>query len=260
MRREPPSPLVSIVIPVVADDEAAARLLGQIPPDPRVEVVIADGQGDLRLSGAASERPDVTVLRTPRGRAVQMNAGAAVARGAWLLFLHADSILPDGWLDGFVNVAAGGPTHGNPAHAGRSGQAGHYVQYVGGWFRFALDDPAWQARMIERGVRWRVRRLRLPYGDQGLFAARTVFDALGGYREMPLLEDVDLVRRLLKAGPVVELPLTLTTSARRWRSEGWLRRSARNLVLITLYFAGVSPERLARWSGPPTSSTTLRAG
>jgi hypothetical protein len=89
--------------------------------------------------------------------------------------------------------------------------------------------------------------LRLPYGDQGLFTTRAVFDALGGYREMPLMEDVDFVRRLTKQGPVIELPLKLRTSARRWERDGWFRRSLRNAALVTLYFLGVSPRRLARW-------------
>ena len=111
-----------------------------------------------------------------------MNAGAAAATGEWFLFLHADSRLPPGWT----------------AHLRRAA-----VDATGGWFRFALDDPAWQARLIERGVAWRVRLFRLPYGDQGLFVRRQVFVALGGFRELPLLEDVDFVRRLVRSGRAV---------------------------------------------------------
>lgn len=155
-----------------------------------------------------------------------MNAGAAVATGEWLLFLHADSRLPQGWIE----------------HLRRAP-----VDANGGWFRFALDDPAWQARVIERGVRWRVRLFQLPYGDQGLFVRSGVFAALGGFRELPLLEDVEFVRRLGRTGSAFELPLPLLTSSRRWRRDGWFRRSARNLTIVSCYFAGVSPERLARW-------------
>jgi GT2 family glycosyltransferase len=155
-----------------------------------------------------------------------MNAGAAAAAGAWLLFLHADSTLPAAWVEAIASVAPG---------------------VGGGWFRFALDDAAWQARWLERAVAWRVRLMRLPYGDQGYFVRRERFAALGGFDEVPLMEDVAFVRRLVKAGPVAELPLPLVTSARRWRADGWLRRSARNAALVSLYFAGVPPARLARW-------------
>jgi GT2 family glycosyltransferase len=118
---------------------------------------------------------------------------------------------------------------------------------VGGWFQFALDDPAWQARTLERAVAWRVRFLRLPYGDQGLFVRRSTFAALGGYRDIELMEDVDFVRRLVAAGQVVEMPSAIVTSSRRWRRDGWFRRSARNVTLLGLYFCGVSPRVLAKW-------------
>ena len=118
---------------------------------------------------------------------------------------------------------------------------------MGGWFQFALDDAAWQARVIERLVAWRVKYLRLPYGDQGLFVRRRQFRSLGGFSEWPLLEDVAFARRLVRGGPVAELPLALKTSSRRWRRDGWFRRSTMNLAIVALYFVGVSPTRLARW-------------
>jgi GT2 family glycosyltransferase len=155
-----------------------------------------------------------------------MNAGAASATGEWLLFLHADSTLPAGWLPAIATLAD---------------------EVIGGWFPFALDDGAWQARVIERLTAWRVTYGKLPYGDQGLFVRRRTFDALGGFRELPLMEDVEFVRRLVRAGQVVELPLPLRTSARRWRRDGWFRRSSKNLLLVTLYFLGIKPDTLARW-------------
>jgi rSAM/selenodomain-associated transferase 2 len=217
--------LVSVVVPVLADLVAAKRLLARFPPDPRVEVIVVDGGEEHALERLVSSSPGSRLIRSPPGRAIQMNAGAAVARGEWLLFLHADSTLPEHWIELFAHV---------------TGDA------RGGWFRFALDDPAWQARVIERGVALRVRLLRLPYGDQGLFVRRAQFVALAGYKELPLMEDVEFVRRLVAAGRVVELPAPLRTSARRWRQEGWFRRSARNLLVLALYAAGVAPERLAR--------------
>ena len=157
-----------------------------------------------------------------------MNAGAREASGDWILFLHADSQLPSGWREAMAAI---------PADA------------VGGWFRFALDDDAWQARVIERLVRMRIRLMRLPYGDQGLFVRRAVFNQMGGFADLPFLEDVEFVRRLVRGGPVAEVALPLRTSARRWRRDGWFRRSARNSLIVSLYFAGISPARLARWYG-----------
>jgi rSAM/selenodomain-associated transferase 2 len=219
---------LSVIIPVLDDDDAAARLLAQIPQDPEIEVIIVDGGGSPGLEQIVGSRPGTRLLHSLAGRARQMNAGARAAGREWLLFLHADSTLAPGWRHAFERISPNA---------------------VGGWFRFALDDDAWQARVIERLVAWRVRTVRLPYGDQGLFVRRDVFDTLGGYREWPLLEDVEFVRRLARAGAVAELPLPLRTSARRWRRDGWFRRSAGNSLIVALYFAGVPAPLLARWYG-----------
>jgi rSAM/selenodomain-associated transferase 2 len=225
-------PLVSVVVPILGDAVAAADLFRHLPVDPRLEILLVDGSADGRYDEGAARvagsRPDARLLRTAAGRARQMNAGAERATGEWLLFLHADSSFQGAWLEAI---------------------AGLPPDVAGGWFRFALDDAAWQARMIERGVRWRVRHWQLPYGDQGIFVRRQVFTAMSGYRDLPLMEDVDFVRRLVRTGRTCELPVVLVTSARRWRQDGWFRRSARNLALVTLYLAGVPAASLARWYG-----------
>ena len=220
------TPIVTVVIPVLSDADAVARVLRQIPAGADIEVVIVDGAQDPRLGDIADAHPRARVQRTPAGRGRQMNAGAEGASGEWLFFLHADSVLPEGWTSAFGSLDA---------------------TVVGGWFQFALDDAAWQARVIERLVAWRVKYLRLPYGDQGLFVRRCQFRSLGGFSEWPLLEDVAFARRLVRGGPVAELPLALKTSSRRWRRDGWFRRSTMNLAIVALYFVGVSPTRLARW-------------
>jgi rSAM/selenodomain-associated transferase 2 len=220
--------MVTIVIPVLDDAPAVSALLRSLSPDPAVDLLIVDGGQDQALDTLAAGRPDVTLVRAARGRGAQMNAGARAATQPWLLFLHADSRPPTGWLD-----------------AVRHGASDPLV--VGGWFRFRLDSTAWQARVIERLVALRIAVLGLAYGDQGLFVGRATFAELGGYREWPLMEDVDFVRRLTRAGRVAQIPLPLVTSARRWRRDGWFRRSARNMVLLALYFSGVSPVRIARW-------------
>lgn len=218
------TPFVTVVTPVLRDSEALTSLLPQVPGIPEVEMVVVDGGIDDELERLVRARPETRFCRTTPGRGHQMNTGAAGAGGEWLLFLHADSRLPAGWLDAFRAL----PT-----------------DVAGGWFRFALDDGAWQARLIERLVAWRVRYLALPYGDQGLFVRRRVFESMGGFRELPLFEDVDFVRRLTRSGRVVELPLALRTSSRRWTRDGWFRRSIRNATLVSLYFSGVSPAWLA---------------
>jgi rSAM/selenodomain-associated transferase 2 len=219
--------LVSIVIPVLSDAAALARCLTSMPPDADVELIVVEGDADPAVEALVSSRGDARLIRTPAGRARQMNAGAAIARGRWLLFLHADSRLSANWREAIARADANGA--------------------AGGWFRLRLDSEAWQARMIERLVSLRVRLFRLPYGDQGYFVRRDLFATLGGYREIALMEDVEFVRRLVRAARVRPSSLPIVTSARRWQRDGWLRRSARNVVLVTLYFAGVSPARLAKW-------------
>jgi hypothetical protein len=122
---------------------------------------------------------------------------------------------------------------------------------IGGWFRFELDDTAWQARVIERLVALRVALLALPYGDQGIFVRREAFVRLGGFREIAIMEDVEFVRRLIRSGPTLPSDQGLVTSARRWRRNGWFRRSAWNTCLVSLYLLGLPPQRLARWYGAP---------
>jgi glycosyltransferase involved in cell wall biosynthesis len=250
-------PLVSVIVPILADRDAVRQLIAQIPLDLRVEIIVAEAGNEPGLESLSQERPDIKLIHTQRGRGGQMNAAARLARGQWLFFVHADSQLPYGWLDLFQASVqereprtAADPGPRIPAPGSRIPDPGSRIpdpDVIGGWFQFALDDPAWQARLIERAVAWRVRIFRLPYGDQGLFVRRQTFAALGGYRDIALMEDVEFVRRLISHGPMVELPRAIRTSARRWRRDGWFRRSARNVTLLGLYFCGVPPKVLARW-------------
>jgi rSAM/selenodomain-associated transferase 2 len=216
--------LASVIIPVYRDTVALARTLAATDFGD-AEVVVAGAEDDLSLSGLRASRPDVSWVTSPRGRARQMNAGAAIARGDWLLFLHADTRLPRGWSRA-VERADSDP------------------RVSVGCFRFALDSAAPTARLIEIGVRLRVRVFALPYGDQALFVRREAFAGLGGYRDLPIMEDVDLVMRLRETGRMYVASEEAVTSARRWEEDGWLRRTARHLSLIVRYFAGVHPERL----------------
>jgi len=227
---------LSLVIPVLNDTEPLRQLLAKMHADPAVDIVVVNGGAADGQLTAVCRRPDVRLLTSDPGRGRQMNVGASAASGRWIVFLHADTQLPPEWSDEILQASA------DPA-------------VVGGSFRFRLDSTAWQARLIERAVERRVRWLDLAYGDQALFVRRDVFEMMGGYREWPLMEDVDFVRRLRQAGRLYHSPQPVLTSARRWERDGWWRRSASNVMLQGLFFAGVAPDRLANWYAHPRRST-----
>jgi len=212
---------LTVVIPTW---NAAATLPATLAGLAPAEVLVADAgspDGTAEVAQALGAR----VIHAPHGRGAQLAAGVAAARGPWLLLLHADTRLAPGWRDA-VQAAMAGPT----------ARAWH--------FRFALDDPAPAARRLERAVAWRSRVLGLPYGDQGLLIHRDLLDAAGGIRPLPLMEDVELVRRIGGAR-LGALDVAATTSAARWQRDGYLRRSARNLLCLGLWFAGVPPRIIA---------------
>jgi rSAM/selenodomain-associated transferase 2 len=217
---------LSVVIPAL---DAAATLPACLASVRDAdEIIVVDG-GSADATPEIAEGGGAAVVRSEPGRGVQLRAGAAAAAGDWILFLHADTRLDPRW---------------------REAAARHMERGEGraGCFRFRLDDSAWQARLIERGVALRVRLLALPYGDQGLLISRRLYQAVGGYRPLPLMEDVDLVRRLGRRR-LARLDAAAVTSAERWRRDGWLRRSGRNLACLALHRFGFAAERLARLYG-----------
>ena len=191
------------------------------------EIIVADG-GSADGTPQLAKNLGARVITGNRGRGVQLRAAADTATQPWLLALHADTRPGPGWQEaaaGFI------------AHPDNTAQAAH--------FRFALDHPAPEARRLEAMVAWRCRRLGLPYGDQGLLIARDFYRALGGYEPIPLMEDEALIRRIGRKR-LRALPVDFITSAEKWQRDGWYGRSARNLFCLALWFAGVSPERIAR--------------
>jgi rSAM/selenodomain-associated transferase 2 len=205
------------VLPAALRSLAEARRSGVLR-----EVVVADG-GSRDETAAIAAAWGARVVAAPRGRGAQLAAGAAAASGDWLFFLHADTRLSSGWS---LPVAAFIADTGNRARAG--------------YLRFRLDDDASAARRIEAAVAWRCRHLALPYGDQGLLIAAERYHALGGFRPLPLMEDVDLVRRLGRRR-LVPLALDAVTSAARYRRDGYILRPLRNFCCLGLYFLGLPP-------------------
>lgn len=229
-------PRLVVVIPALNAADRLPACLSSLHEGRRAglvrAVVLADGGSDDRTPRVASAA-GCAVLHTAPGRGGQIAAGAEAARafahpGDWLLVLHADTFLEPGWS--VVAWRAMEQTLEAP-------RAFH--------FRFALDDGAPAARRLERQVNWRSRALALPYGDQGLLIGAAFLDLLGGFRPWPLFEDVDIVRRIGRRR-LAGLPVRAVTSAERFQREGYLARSAKNLVLLTRYFLGARPEALAR--------------
>lgn len=187
-----------------------------------------DGGSDDATLQVAARFPDVRLLTSPRGRARQMNAGARAAQGDVLLFLHADTRLPDGAL---AAVSA----------------ALEDARVVGGRFDVRFDNPRAIFRMIAFFMNLRSRMSGISTGDQAIFVRRHVFEAMGGYPDVPLMEDVELSRRLKRRGRRAALWRRVTTSSRKWEREGALRTMTLMWALRFLYTAGVSPARLHRW-------------
>jgi rSAM/selenodomain-associated transferase 2 len=214
--------MLSVIIPALNAERLLPATLAAI--DGVAEVIVVDGgsgDGTAKVAVAAGAR----VVHAPRGRGRQMAAGITVASHPWLLLLHADTRLAPGWL----NVV-----HDDPARAG--------------YFRFALDSDDPRARRLERLVGWRCRVLGLPYGDQGLLIHRDLLAHVGGMQALPLMEDVALVRRLGRRR-LVGLAADAVTSAARWERQGYMWRSARNLLCLSLWFAGVPPRLIQRIYG-----------
>ena len=214
--------MLSIVIPTLNAGAHLGACLDALAGEAD-EVVVVDG-GSSDDSVAIAEGAGACVIRAARGRGTQLRVGGEAARGDWLLFLHSDTHLDAGWREAVA-------TH---VGSGRGGAA---------CFRFRLDDAAWQARIVERAVALRVRLIGLPYGDQGLLVPRSLYEQVGGFRPLVLMEDVDLVKRL---GRIRTLDADAITSAERWRRDGWFLRSVKNLFCLALYRHGVSPETIAR--------------
>ena len=221
---------LGIVIPTLNEAAHLPHLLGdlaQLAIDRRI--VVADGgstDGTAELARAAG----ATVVTSPPGRGIQLNAGAAAIEAEWLCFLHADVRVPPGARTALVDAVA------------------REVD-IGVW-RLRIDTPARWARLMEAGARIRARLGGLPYGDQGLVVRRSVFETAGGFPNLPIMEDVALIRTLRRKRPVERFRADVLVSPRRWVREGPYRTWMRNSLLLSAFLCGVPPATLARWYRP----------
>jgi rSAM/selenodomain-associated transferase 2 len=221
----------SIIIPVLNE---AALINGTIDHikkldcDAMLEIIVVDGdpeEGTLR----EISRDDVIKIKSPKGRGKQMNDGAAIARGNILLFLHADTSLP---LDSLRLIEG--------AMQGK--------RYVAGAFDLGIKSARPIFRLIESAASIRSRITRIPFGDQAVFIRKNYFEQIGGYREIPLMEDVDIMKRIKKRrDKIFIIPHRIYTSSRRWEQEGIAHCTFRNWMLQVLYLIGVSPNKLSQF-------------
>ena len=220
---------VSVVIPTLEAADRIGPCLGALGAAVMAgvihEVIVADG-GSSDAIAEVAEAVGARLVTAPRGRGKQLAAGAKAARGDWLLFLHADTVLAPGWGAAVL------------AHVQtRPGRAGY--------FTLRFDTQGQMARIVAGWANLRAALFALPYGDQGLLISRALYDQAGGYRPIPLMEDVALVRRIGRRR-LARLGAGAVTSTARYGADGWLRRGWRNLTTLALYFLGVAPERLVR--------------
>lgn len=229
--------MISVIIPTLNAEHTLAHTLAALVPavveGVVQEAIVVDG-GSADETRIIAEAAGTHLIEAKRGRGSQLEAGAARARGDWLLFLHADTVLEQGWAEEAQSFI-------ERVESGRRDQGAAS-------FRFALDDDGLMPRLVEFLVDLRCRVLSLPYGDQGLLISRNLYNRLGGFRPLPLMEDVDLVRRLGRR-ELVMLKSRAVTSGLRYRREGYLTRSLRNLGCILLYYLRVPPRVLARLYG-----------
>jgi rSAM/selenodomain-associated transferase 2 len=223
---------LSVVIPALDEAErieTAIRGAFDAPDSVDLEVIVVDGgsaDATRELAAAAGAR----VLSCSRGRARQLAAGVRASGGDAVLLLHADTLLPRGWRAGVR-------------------EALRDERVVGGAFRFRFDERSPVLRFIELGARLRSELFRLPYGDQALFVRRRTLEAIGGIPDVPVMEDVDLVRRMKREGRLALLSAPVITSARRYRAGGPLRTMLRHWLAAAAWSLGVDRRRIAEWAG-----------
>lgn len=222
-------PSVSVVIPTLNEAPAVARAISSALEGGAHEVIVVDGRSEDATREVAQASSARVVTCTHPGRASQMNYGAAQATGDALVFLHADTVLPPAFGEHVCATLA------------RPG-------VVAGAFDFAIDEArGWRERLADGVGRMRSRATGVPYGDQGLFLMRETFEALGGFPDLPVMEDWEFVQRLKRLGRIGHAPASARTSPRGWREHGLLRPTAVNLAVIAGYRLGIDPESLAEW-------------
>lgn len=218
---------ISIIIPTLNEAGNIKEAIAITQLSTNVEVIVVDG-GSRDDTVKIAQSLGVKVISSSPGRAMQMNAGAVAASGDILLFLHADTRLPTGF-DEMVRTAL------------------QQSETVAGAFKLRINASLLSLRWVEWGVNVRSHFCQMPYGDQAIFLTKKVFQEIGGFPELLIMEDFELMRRLKRIGRIVIIPTPVLTSARRWLKKGVFKTTLLNQVVIIAYLLGFSPERIYRW-------------
>ncbi|MBD2500671.1 TIGR04283 family arsenosugar biosynthesis glycosyltransferase [Anabaena azotica] len=218
---------ISIIIPALNEAGNIKQTIATTQPSQNVEVVVVDG-GSQDDTVAIAQSLGVKVISSSPGRAVQMNAGVGLATGEILLFLHADTQLPVGFDEMMLTALQ---------------QPG----VIAGAFALRINAEGASLRLVEKGVYWRSRFLQMPYGDQAIFMTKAIFQQVGGFPELPIMEDFELMRRLKPMGKIIILSVPVITSARRWLQKGVFKTTMINQVVIIGYLLGITPAQLRIW-------------
>ena len=218
---------ISVIIPTLNESAVIEETLSPLQKSKQVEIIVVDGgsrDNTVELARSCGAR----ILSTAPSKAGQMNAGAVEASGDVLIFLHADTRMQDRFDEKVLAAVT------------RQG-------FSAGAFSLGIDTDAPGLKFIERVANWRSRFLQMPYGDQAVFVSRHLFNAIGGFRDFPIMEDFDLIRRLRRKGKIAILPEAVQTSPRRWMNFGIFKTWFLNQMIIIAFYIGISPEQLARW-------------
>jgi rSAM/selenodomain-associated transferase 2 len=225
------TPTFSFIIPVLNEETVIAgtiqhiRSLQTFDAD---EIIVVDGDGAGKTIDGI-RNAGVKTLISGKGRGTQMNRGAALATGEILIFLHADTLLPHDALERIVKVMQD-------------------KTVIAGAFDLSIDSEKALFRLIEKAASFRSRITRIPYGDQAIFMRRSVYNDMGGFKNIPIMEDVEIMQRIKKrGGKICIIDRAVRTSSRRWEREGIVYATLRNWLLLSLYLFGVKPEKLVRF-------------